>query len=445
MRSKYFFASLILVISMLIGTGCNPSAEEIQQAAFEQGLREIAATQTATAGGGRQGQRSYFLEDMSRSLAPSLVGAPLGGSVDQMIAPVSDTELPTAFGANPVTGELAYVKNDLSSGISIEVYNPADGSTSQLVTAESFGKSGTGMMLQYSPDGTHLALTVATLPPDVDPTTLDEQSTPFTEEQLAQIYYEAYVVDAVTGMLTPIRPPNPLAFQMLDWNQSSNRVALNGWSDDNGDGRIHMFPDPTTRNFPDLTQIYEYEVATDTLTQVTTSELNYAPTYVGDELYWLQFDQTRNIGIIKLKPGSVYGTPNILIGMAASPDNTQLAWIELPTNEDHTAVTAPPLLQVASAPFNEPATLMEFSAMVVPDQPKWTPDGLAVLVGSTNLLDIKANELAATYGVAVNREEQGPPRVVQVEVATGAVSMVYVGPITNSSNYGTMMALIEGR
>lgn len=173
--------------------------------------------------------------------------------------------------------------------------------------------------------------------------------------------------------------------------------------------------------------------------------MNYAPTYIGDQLFWLNFDRTRNIGIIKLEPGSVYGTPNVIIGMAASPDNTQVAWIELPMNEDRTAVTGSPILQVAGTAledFHEPRTVAELPDMIVPDAPKWTSDGQSVLIGSANWLNGMSGDLSQTFGVTLPGEPTDVPTVLKVDVASGQITPIYTGNIVNSSNWAGRMSLI---
>lgn len=440
MRTKVFFAtSLTLLLSTVALVACAPTEEEIIQGAWETAATQSAGTQAART------SRTYFLEDLNNWNAPNLVGSSLGGSVDQMIYPASDDGIPTAFGANPTNGDIAYVKNNRTDGLSIEVFSPEERSTVELVPPDAFGTTGVGIMLQYSPDGSYLALTAATLPTGIAPIDVYSEDTKFSEEQLAEIHYNAYVVNTSDGTMTQILGPQEVAFQMVDWNQSSSKVALNGWTDDNGDGKINMYPDKGTTQFSDSTQIYTYDVATNTTTQISTAELNYAPTYIGDQLFWLNFDRTRNIGIIKLEPGSVYGTPNVIIGMAASPDNTQVAWIELPMNEDRTAVTGSPILQVAGTAledFHEPRTVAELPDMIVPDAPKWTSDGQSVLIGSANWLNGMSGDLSQTFGVTLPGEPTDVPTVLKVDVASGQITPIYTGNIVNSSNWAGRMSLI---
>lgn len=405
------------------------------------------------------GSRIYFLEspapttgdEESSTSSGNLVSAPLGGGIDTLILPSVESEGATAFGVNPVTGEIAFVKYTEANGSSVEIYNPADASTRILVGPEAFGNFVLGTMLQYSPDGTQLAFTAFTLPPDVALEDLDAEDSELTDEQLAAIKFKAYIVNASDGTLTEIVATPEAAFNTLDWNQSGTQIALNGWSDNNGDGRIIVFPDSESEEFSDLTQVYLYDVAANSTTQLTSSGINFAPTYAGDSLLWIGFDIANEMAVIQNESGTLYSSPNQVTGLAVSPDGTQVAWVESQSDTE-SEENLPGLLYVAGEDFASPRLVAELPNILLPDVPVWLPDSQSVLVTSTSLLAALVTGFTASFDMSFGTESTPEvevednslsiPSVVQVNLQSGEVMPVYSGTILNSSVYSGLIGLI---
>lgn len=401
------------------------------------------------------GSRIYFLEgDSEGSASGQLVSAPLGGAIDQTLYAGTEDDAASAYAVHPVTGEVAYVRSGPSAGgTSIEILNPADGSTRTLIGPEAFGLIGIGTMLQYSHDGNHLALTLMALPPEVTPESLSAEDTELTDEQFAAITYRAYVVNVADASLTEIVPGAPTAFNTLAWNASGTQIALNGWTDTNGDGKIVIFPtdDPEAGEVGDSTNIYVYDVAGNSLTQLSNGLYNYAPTYVGDILFWVGVDMATEMVSIMTTEGSPYSTVNTITGIAPSPDGTRVAWTETQDSGD-SEDQQPGLLYVGEAFFANPVLVAELPTISLPDVPVWMPDGQSILVTSTSIISQMVTSFTASFSFSTDMEstpeatvesETPPaPSVVQVNIATGEVTTVYSGAVANSSIYAGLIGLV---
>jgi hypothetical protein len=308
-----------------------------------------------------------------------------------------------------------------------------------------------GTMLQYSPDASRIAFTAVTLPPDIAPADLDAEDSELTPEQLAAIKFKAYVVNAGDGTITEIVAPTEVAFNTLDWNQSGTQIALNGWSDDNGDGQVIVFPDSESEEFSDLTQVYVYDVAANSTTQLTSGGINFAPTYAGDSLLWIGFDIANEMAVIQNESGTLYSSPNQVTGFAVSPDGTQVAWVESQSDTE-TEENLPGLLYVAGADFANPRLVAELADILLPDAPVWLPDGQSVLVTSTSLIAALVTGFTASFSVSFDTESTPEassetttpsiPSVVQVNLQSGEVTPIYTGTVLNSSIFSVIVGLI---
>lgn len=400
------------------------------------------------------GSRIYFLGgDTESGSSGKLVSAPLGGTVDQTLFEGTEDNAASAYAVSPTTGEVAFVRSgSVAGGTLIEIFNPADGSTRTLIGADAFGIVGIGTMMKYSPDGSRLALTLLALPPDVTPESLNAEESELTDEQIAAITYRAYVVDVAGASLTEIVPSAPTAFNTLSWNASGTQVALNGWTDSNGDGKIVIFPtdDPEEGVVGDGTNVFVYDVAGNSISQVSNSLYNYAPTFVGDNLYWVGADMvTEQIGIMSTE-GIPYSSTNTITGIAPSPDGSKVVWAETQDN-DSGEEQLPGLVYIADSNFANATLLAELPLNALPDVPVWMPDGQSILVTSTSVISQMITGFTASFSFSTDTESTPeasvesdvvPPSVVQVNIATGEVTPVYTGAIANSSVYAGLIGLV---
>ncbi len=400
------------------------------------------------------GSRIYFLEgDIEGSASGQLVSAALGGAADQILYAGTENDAASAYAIHPVTGEVAYVRSGPEAGgTSIEIFNPADSSTRTLIGPEAFGLIGIGTMMQFSPDGSRLALTLLALPPDITPESLNADESELTDEQLAAITYRAYMVNIADASLTEIVPGAPTAFNTLDWNASGTQLALNGWTDANGDGKVVIFPtdDPDNGIAGDSTNVFVYDVAGNGLTQVSNGLYNYAPTYVGDALYWVGVDTATEMVSIMSSEGSPYATTNTITGIAPSPDGSKIVWAET-QNSDDSDETLPGLVYIADGNFANPALLVELPTIGLPDVPVWMPDSQSILVTSTSIISQMITGFTASFSVStdgestpeasVESETPAAPSVVQINIATGEITTVYSGVVANSGIYAGIIGL----
>ena len=400
------------------------------------------------------GSRIYFLEgDTEGSSSGQLVSAALGGAADQILYAGTEDDAASAYAIHPVTGEVAYVRSGPASGCtSIEIFNHADSSTRTLIGPEAFGLIGIGTMMQFSPDGSHLALTLLALPPEVTPESLSAEDSELTDEQLAAITYRAYVVNVADASLTEIVPGAPTAFNTLDWNASGTQVALNGWTDAIGDGKVVIFPtdDPEEGVAGDSTNIYVFDVAGNSVSQVSSGLYNYAPTYVGDALFWVGVDAATEMVSIMATEGSPYSTANTITGIAPSPDGTKVVWGESQSTGD-SEEQLPGLVYIADSNFANPSLLAELPTNALPDVPIWMPDSQSILVTSTSIISQMVTGFTASFSVSTDGEStpeasvesQTPaiPTVVQINIATGEITPVYSGVVANSGIYAGIIGL----
>ena len=401
------------------------------------------------------GSRIYFLEgDIEGSASGQLVSAALGGVADQILYAGTENDAASAYAIHPVTGEVAYVRSGPEAGgTSIEIFNPADSSTRTLIGPEGFGLIGIGTMMQFSPDGSRLALTLLALPPDITPESLNADESELTDEQLAAITYRAYMVNIADASLTEIVPGAPTAFNTLDWNTSGTQVALNGWTDANGDGKVVIFPtdEPDNGIAGDSTNVFVYDVAGNGLTQVSNGLYNYAPTYVGDALYWVGADTATEMVSIMSSEGSPYSTSNTITGIAPSPDGSKIVWTETQSSDD-SEEQLPGLVYIADGNFANPALLVELPTIGLPDVPAWMPDSQSILVTSTSIISQMITGFTASFSVStdgestpeasVESETPAIPTVVQINIATGEITTIYSGAVVNSSIYAGLIGLV---
>ncbi len=401
------------------------------------------------------GSRIYFLEgDGEGSASGQLVSAPIGGSIDQTLYAGSKDDSASAFAVNPVSGEVAYVRSGLETGgTKLEIFNPADGSTRTVLDVNVFGVTAIGTMMQYSRDGSRIALTVMTLPGDITPDMLNDEEFEMSDEQIAATQYRAFVVNVADGSLTEIVSGVPTAFNTLSWNASGTQIALNGWTDGNGDGKIVILPteDPESGVVGDGTAVYVYDLAANSLTEVSVGKFNYAPTYAGDQLFWASADLATEMVNLMNTDGMVYSTINTISGIGVSPDGTRLAWSE--NQDSDSEEQLPGLVYISDTSFANPTLVVEMADNQLPDAPVWLSDGQTILVGATSVIAQMVMSFTASFSFSTDGTESSSEgsvtsdssfgtSVVAVNVNTGEITPVYSGPIVNSSMYAGLIGLV---
>jgi hypothetical protein len=407
------------------------------------------------------GTRLYFLSGEDEGQG-ALVAAPLGGAIDATLFAGSENDTASAFGVNPVTGEIAYIRTSETGGTSLEIYSPADGSTRQLLGPAAFGAIGIGTLLRYSPDGGNIGVTMVMLPPDIRPTDLQSEKTNVTPEQLAQVRNIAYVVDVNAAALTAISNPESEGATTLAWSPSGSLVAYSAWVDANGDGTIVTFPavDQMTGDTGDQTHVFLHDLTTGATTALEMAAYDYAPVFLSnDALAYVAVDpmsQQFTIKVFDLADGvssAVYQTANLIPGVALSPAGDRVAWIESPSDMESSGdEQSPSFLYVAGADFSNPRQVKAITEVMLPDAPIWLPDGQSVLVMTTNLFAGLLSSFTASIDLSFSTDSMGEatpevsvdmalPPVLKVNVDTGETTTVYEGLILNSNSYSSVIGL----
>ncbi len=439
------------------------------------------------------GNTVYFLApagaDTSEMAQGSLSSISINGGQPTTLTTGSKTDLTSAFAVNPTNGDIAYIETTKDNGTQVMV--SSGGSAHALVTKDAFGGSlGIGTEMRYSPDGSHIAVSMIILPPDVTFDTLEQDSAnsssggnPFSSGQLAGLKFVLYLVNTGDGTATAVSDKDKESVNTLAWSPDSKLLAYNAWTDGNGDGKISTMPSFSLTGAggaSDLSQIRIYDVGSGKVTPIDSKTTDYAETFLSNtEVAYVSLDfgsmmaggasggaGTGGVTAYDTASGQsrVAYQPKdggLVIGMALSPDGSQVAWVELPSSDATGAATGG-----SGSSNNQPSELYvgaNFDASAgpiaeipgdtgFPDAPVWTPDGKSVLVSSTNIFASMMGQLGSlgssfgttgtsTGATAVPTEAIPTQKLLKVDVASKAVSTVYTGPMSNSSLFASVIGL----
>ncbi len=418
------------------------------------------------------GSRIYFLSGnvMTESETSSLIFsyAPLNGQATAIGSSMGN------FAINPVTGEAAYnAFDEASQTTSIMVVDPA-GNSRPLVTSEATPNRLIVTMMAYSPDGSKLALTALSIPPDVDFNTLESEDT-IPAEVLALIKSAAYIVDTASGSVTPISSPDTQWANTLDWSPNGQLVAYNAWTDSNADGRIDTLGGLSgmmSGDFSgtgDLSQVHIYSVNDGSTTTVASTATAYNPVFISDsqlaylsaDFAMMMFGSGLSINVYDVGSGAstpAYQTTGQIMGMALSPDGSQVAWTQLPADATsgamggETSEESPPAeLYVSDTTFASPrlvATIPNNFGLI--DAPVWMPDGSGVFVTSTSIFASIISSfgdmfsgMGESFGVTPEPgiEEIPVQNVTFIRISDGSSMVVYEGSMVNGSLFASVFSM----
>jgi Tol biopolymer transport system component len=272
--------------------------------------------------------------------------------------------------------------------------------------------------------------------------------------------------------LTQVSDPATTWANTLDWSLDSQTLAYNAWIDNDGDGNIStlgIFASAMTGNFggaADISQIFLYNVASGSTTRVETADTDYAPTFVSaTQVAFITLPSSAMMGgggagvnVYDLNAGTkstAYQATGTVLGIAVSPDGSQVAWTESSSETDAQG-NSPNQLYVAGIDFSNPrlvytSTPEEVLGFV--DAPVWTPDGTGILLSSSNILSSFMGTFASafggmaeSFGEAAGEDVQLDtllPKVLRVDVASGQSSVVYTGLVINPSYFAGIIAIAE--
>ncbi len=305
----------------------------------------------------------YFLSggglSSSEEGTGSLVSLSGAGGTPTTIAAGDKENLVSAYAVNPVNGDVAYVLTGKASG-GTQIMISSGGTSRELVAPSAFSSLGIGTMMRYSPDGSQIALTMTLLPAGVTPDVLGSESN-ISGDELKGSQLVVMLINAADGSMKMISDPVKEAANTLAWSPDGKLLAYNAWIDGNGDGTIVTMPDFSAMAAGggagpgDTSQIRIYDVGSGSVTPVTSTSIDYAETFISNtEVAYVSLDFTSMMGSAMTGASASAPGPsvkaydvatgasrvaytgqggNLVIGMALSPDGSQVAWVELPSSD----------------------------------------------------------------------------------------------------------------
>jgi hypothetical protein len=376
------------------------------------------------------------------------------------------------FAVNPVSGEVAF-SSGLQDGDTLQstfIARYQNGEATLFIGPEAFGGSNyLPTQMEYSPDGSKLAMVGIVLPPGADLSQFDTEATSFADLNLQSV---VYIADTNSGTLTQVSDPATTWANTLDWSLDSQTLAYNAWIDNDGDGHIStlgIFASAMTGSFglaSDISQIFLYNVSSGSTTRVETVDTDYAPTFVSStQVAFVSLPSSAMMGgggagvnLYDLTTGTkstAYQAAGTVLGIAVSPDGSQVAWTETSSETDAEG-NSPSQLYVAGIDFSNPrlvysTTPEEILGFV--DAPVWTPDGTGILLSSSNILSSFMGTFTSAFGGLAEgfAEASGEevqldallPKVLRVDVASGQSSVAYTGVVINPSFFAGIIAIAE--
>lgn len=464
MRKKYF---LIIVASLIMAftlSGC---------------LDLFAVPGVAVS---PDGSTVYFLGGYDMMATDStqistLLSATLSdGQTQTIMSAEGKNALVGAFAVSPTTGDLAFlVATEEPRETKLMIYNVAAGMR-ELAKSPDLPSTGIGTLMQFSPDGNTIAMTLISIPEDMTLDTLGSESA-LTPDQLKLIKSGVYLVDVNSGAISVVSNLDSEWANALDWNPSGSMLTYNAWIDSNADGAIDfsgglgsMMTMSATAG--DLSQLFVYDVAAGSARKLESQRADYAPQFVSDNqlayvylnLSGLMMGGGSGIAVYDLGAGSsadVHSTAGLVMGIALSPDGSQVAWTESGDTSSAMAsgtedtTTTPNYLFVADTAFSSPRQVAELSGELgLVDTPVWMPDSKSVLVTSTNLSATLMGslsgamsglgEMAQDMGATMEPTEAMPQQqILLFDVASGENTVVYTGSMANSNIWATSLSMIS--
>lgn len=379
-----------------------------------------------------------------------------------------------AFAVNPTTGELTFNAVNVTDESTSLMIVDASGATRPLIATEAMPGRLVATQMQYSPDGSKIALTAVNIPPDValDAFDTDESLPP---EVLALIKSSLYIVDVNAGTITAVSDAATQWANTLDWSPNGQYVAYNAWLDTDANGSINTLGamggmmSGDLSGAGDLSQIHIYNTADGSITPVTSTQTDYNPIFISDsQLAYLSADAVGMMGgtgisinIYDLTTASsttAYQAPGFVVGMALSPDGTQVAWTQLPpdstTNlgdETEDSENDPAEIYLSDTTFASPRLLTQVpNDFGIVDAPVWLTDGSGVMVTSSNIFasvigafTAAFSGLATDLGATPEPDDEAIPvqTLTYVNVADGTATVLYEGTMSNSAFFASVFSL----
>ncbi len=364
-----------------------------------------------------------------------------------------------AFDWHPDQAQIAYYNVSADGAPTIRVSdigNPSEGTDA--FGAFAFPGPFWATQIAYSPNGQYLAISAIMLP---EGTNLRGDVDLFSgPDDMMETQGAVYLADFNNGTVTAISDPDAVFPSTLEWSPDSNKIAYVGWYDGNEDGNIDfsgagMFE--AMFGAGDIADVYVYDVGSQSTSAIDDGNLNYSPSWLNDSsLAYVSFvlnltspEQGVNIKAYDVNGGNtsllVEGGDNSILGVSASPDGSQIAYISSPSSSDEMMTggvdeggeTEPVNLMVANADGSDARLVFQGDENTpFVDVPVWSPDGSTLFVSSANPLMSMFGGLAVgldeEFGGEDATEDLNLQQLTLINVASGEATVLYEGGMASS-------------
>lgn len=342
-----------------------------------------------------------------------------------------------AFDWHPTQPEIAYFNLDDAGVPSIQVANLSSPNTGiEQFGANAFPGSFWVTQMEYSPDGSKLAMTALLLP-------FGSIINPNQAPTLPNVQGVLYLADMTTGDMS-IVSPNGILPTTLTWSPDGSYIAYTAWADDNQDNLIDFTYDPAVgiNVGRDHFRTFIYEVATDNTTPVNHPDFYHlSPTWLdGQRLVLIANSATATTptpnnslivyDVISQQSATLVPADgqNTIMSVVASPDGSKLAYVTIPQGSDLSSVSIPSQLFVAQSNGANPVAIYAADGTTgVLDAATWSNDSTQVYISTAN------PPSAQLTAFAEFDETLEPQRLIVVDVAApNTIRAIYQGTMTSS-------------
>ncbi len=343
-----------------------------------------------------------------------------------------------AFDWNPTQPEIAYFNLDDAGVPSVQIAtlsNPEIGV--EQFGANAFPGSFWVTQMEYSPDGSKLAMSALLLPFG---SIIDPNQAP----TLSNVQGVLYLADMTTGDLS-IVSPNGILPTTLAWSPDGTYIAYTAWADDNQDNLIDFTYDPAVGITVgrDHFRTFVYEVATDSTTPVNHPDFYHlSPTWLdGKRLVMIANSSTATsptpnnslvvYDVVSQQSATLVAADgqNTIISVVASPDGAKLAYVTIPQGNDLSSVSISSQLFVAQSNGANPVAIYSIDGTTgILDAAAWSNTSTQIYVSTAN------PPSAQMTAFAEFDETIEPQRLMVVDVAApNTVRAIYQGTMTSST------------
>ncbi len=398
---------------------------------------------------------------------------------DGSVVSFSESDQQGAFAWHPTENRIAYYNITPDNTTTIRISSIDDPTTGEdIIGAFAFPTDFFVTQMAFSPDGTQLAMTVilSDQPLEFNSDETDEGDGDDSVSSATELGLNAalYIANLSDGSVLPITTVGENFPSIVSWSPNGDYLAFLAWTDGNGDGFIDV-SGSSADSGGDITTISVYDIASDSITLLSDqSTLDLSPTWIGDStLAYLALNlaavEPDEAIVIRAYDAATSSSVNLFtaadlgvgaIGINASPDGTQLAFVGLPLDEitggtdSEDAAPPPAPIYVLNIASGELRLVYEYafdaeqfegndSTSFSLDVPVWTQDGSQLIIASANPLTSLLFSFAAGFAAETESEEIPVLPVIVVNVASGEASTLITEPVGSSGLLQSLVTLAQ--